>query len=71
MRDELSRGFGFVVSDGSFKDKAGAAAWIIEGSDSMHRILGTWYTPGVKEDHSSFHSKLAGIVGALHTISFW
>jgi len=30
MQVVLSKGEGFAVSDGSFKDEAGAAAWIIE-----------------------------------------
>jgi len=30
MQVALSKGEGFVVSDGSFKDEASAAAWIIE-----------------------------------------
>jgi len=67
----LSGGLGFAVSDGSYKDKAGVAAWIIEGPDSTNRIVGSWHTLGHKEDHSSFRSKLTGIIGVLHTISFW
>jgi len=50
----LSGGLGFAVSDGSYKDEAGAAAWIIKGPDSTNRIVGSWHTPGYKEDHSSF-----------------
>jgi len=30
MQVVLSKGEGFAVSDGSFKDEAGATAWIIE-----------------------------------------
>jgi len=63
--------FGFAVSNCSFKDDARVAAWLIEGSDSMNQLIGTWHTPGTMADHSLFRSELAGIVGALHTISFW
>jgi len=30
-QEALSKGNGFVMSNGSFKDEMGAAAWIIEG----------------------------------------
>ena len=33
LQTALSRGKGYAVSDGSFKDKAGSAAWIIEGAN--------------------------------------
>jgi len=45
---------GFAVSDGSFQEKVGAAAWIIEGSTGHSQIIGTMITPGSPEDHSSF-----------------
>jgi len=35
------------------------------------RIEGEWHTPGHQDDHSSFCSKLARIVGTLYTLSFW
>jgi len=37
---------------------------------ATNQLACSWYTPRHKEDHSSFHSKLAGIVGVLHTLSF-
>ncbi len=62
MMNGLQAGLGYAVSDGSYKDDAGAAAWIIEGSDSTSRLIGTWYTPGTTDNHSSFRSKIAGII---------
>jgi len=67
----LSHGHGYAVSDGSYKDERGAAAWIIEGSTSALRLIGQIYTPGHSTDHSSFCSKLTGIVGILYTLTFW
>jgi len=49
----------------------GAAAWIIKGPNSTLHLIGQWHMPGHKDDHSSFHSKLAGIIGVLHTLTFW
>ncbi len=69
--DRLSSGQGYAVCDGSFKDKSGAAAWIIEGPNSALRLMGNWHTPGMTSDHSSFRSELAGILGALHTLTFF
>ncbi len=35
------------------------------------RLTGQLYTPGHGTDHSSFHSKVAGIIGAVYTLTFW
>ncbi len=67
----LSEGHGYAVSDGSYKDESGAAAWIIEGQTSAARLTGAWHTPGHEEDHSSFRSEVAGVLGILYTLSFW
>jgi len=32
LRQDLQKSQGFVVSDGSFRDKAGTAAWSIKGN---------------------------------------
>jgi len=61
----------FMVSNSLFKDEAGMAAWIIEGSTSSTRLVGQWHTLGQSLDHSSFCSKLVGIVGTLYTLTFW
>ena len=71
VRSALSAGQGYAVSDGSFKNDTGAAAWIIEGPNSSVRIIGQMHTPGYSADHSSFRSELAGIVGVLYTLTFW
>jgi len=67
----LSQGQGYAVSDGSYKDEMGAAAWIIEGPTLALRLTGQIYTPSHSMDHSSFRSKLSGIVGVLYTLTFW
>jgi len=65
---DIQNGHGYVVSDGSYRNDAGAAAWIIEGCDATSRIIGTMITPGQDADHSSFCSELAGLYGALCTL---
>jgi len=72
MQEALLRGHGFTVSDGSYKDEAGAMAWIIKkGSNLSMPLVGKRHTPGQPSDHSLFCSELAGIVGALYTLPFW
>jgi len=71
MMEALSKGSGYAVSDGSFKDAARVAAWIIKGPTSELRLTSQWQTPGPPKGHSLFCSKVAGIVGVLYTLSFW
>jgi len=71
MQEALLDSHSFAVSDGSFKEETGAVVWIIEGRLLETRIIRKWYTPGQAPNHSSFQSKLAGIVGVLYTLTFW
>jgi len=57
-----------VVSDGSFKQGSRACAWIIKGSTSKYRIIGSMITPGFPGDQSSFQSKEASQYGLLITL---
>jgi len=52
--NKLSDGQGYAVSNGSFKEESGAAAWLIEGPNSDLWLTGKWHTPGTSSDHSSF-----------------
>jgi len=70
MQAALSNGEGFAISNGSFKDEAGAAAWIIEDKSANLCIIGQWHTPGQPPDHSLFWSELAWILGILYTLTF-
>jgi len=65
---DIRKGHGYIVSDGSYRNNASAAAWIIEGRDATCRIIGMMITPGYETDHSSFCSKLMGLYGALCTL---
>ncbi len=57
-----------AVSNGSYQNNSGTAAWIIEESTGENQIQGSMITPGTTGDHSSFHSKAAGIYGILLTL---
>jgi len=54
-----------AVSNGSFRDQLGAAAWMIEGTMAEHRLLGTGHTLGNLEDQSAYQSELFGLWGIL------
>jgi len=57
-----------AVSNGSFKDWAGAAAWTIEGAMVANRIVGNGLTPGEPEDQSAYRSELFGLWGIFASL---
>jgi len=65
---DISKGLGYTVSNGSFQEQAGAAAWIIEGKDHSNQLIGTIHTLGSGTDHSTFWSEVAGLLGNLLTL---
>jgi len=50
----ITTGIAIAVSDRSFQDSHGSAAWTIEGQDKQDRILGKGRTPGAPEDQSAY-----------------
>jgi hypothetical protein len=58
-----------AVSDGSFKDSYGTAAWVVEGLNSYGRMMGQVITPGGPSDHSSYRSELSGIYSILVVVN--
>jgi len=57
-----------AVSNGSFQDQSGSAAWTIEGTTSAYHIVGTGRMPGTTMDQSAYCSKRFGLWGMLRTI---
>ena len=58
---DIATGKAVGVSDGSFKDEAGTAAWIIENELGTQRIMGTVVVPGYGSDQSAYRSEIAGL----------
>jgi hypothetical protein len=54
-----------AVSDGSFQEGYGMAAWVIEGEEEKGRITGRIIAPGGDGDHSAYRSELAGILAVM------
>jgi hypothetical protein len=70
----LKNGDAITVSDGSYKDQHGTAAWVIEGSNRIGRISGMVITPGHGHDQSTYRSELAGIYSIMvlvHHLCTW
>jgi len=65
---DITQGTALAVSNGSFKEGRGVAAWTIEGRTATDKITGACLVPGTAEDHSTFWSKLMGILGVLLTV---
>ena len=58
---DIADGKAVGVSDGSFKDEGGTAAWIIENELGTQRIMGVALVPGYGSDQSAYRSEIAGI----------
>jgi hypothetical protein len=50
-----------ALSDGSYKDIHGGAAWVLEGENKHGRISGAAVAPGDEADHSSYRSEITGL----------
>jgi len=68
LREVMITGQAVTVSNGSFQDQCGSAAWTIEGTMSAHRIVGMGWMPGTTMDQSAYCSKLFGLWGMLRMI---
>jgi len=49
------------VSNGSYHEGYGSAAWVLEGSTSANRITGVIETPGERDSQSLYRSELTGL----------
>jgi hypothetical protein len=65
----ISQGDAITISDGSFQDTYGTAAWVLEGSDSAGRMRGAVIVPGNANDQSAYRSELAGIYSILVAVT--
>lgn len=70
VADAIKAGQCIAVSDGSFKDGMGTAAWKILGTSTNTWISGSTWVPGPTESQSSFRSELAGMFSIALLVSF-
>jgi hypothetical protein len=54
-----------MVTDGSYKDSDGTAAWIIESQDGTEFIMGLSLVPGPCNIQNAYRSELTGILAIL------
>jgi len=58
-----------AVSNGSFKEQFGTAAWVYYDANTNETLgTGKLNTPGYPEDQCSYHSKISGLYGIAVTI---
>ena len=65
----IEAGTAIAVSDGSFKEVFGTAAWTIRGASNEAFLTGVNVVPGAPTDQSAFQSELAGLYGILMAIT--
>ncbi len=65
LAEALYQGTAIAVSDGSFHEQYGTAAWVLEGENSMGRISGAVISPGTSQDQSAYRSVLTGIYAIM------
>ncbi len=61
----ITQGEAIAISDGSYKDTYGTAAWVFKGAAATGRVVGSVVVPGSAQDQSSYRSELAGIYSIL------
>ena len=70
MHTKIRNKTAICVTDGSYKNKRGTAAYIlkskINSTDSQTFVN---QTPGKEEDQDPFRAKLAGIYGCIKTVT--
>jgi hypothetical protein len=67
----LIAGSAIAVSDGSFKDGRGTAAFVIEDCihpNNLSQAIGVNTVPGSLEDHSAYRSELSGDWGVISAV---
>jgi hypothetical protein len=65
IAEAIKNGDAIAVSDGSFKDGFGTAAYVIETDYCRGRMTGKVITPGGLTDQSPYRSELSGILSIL------
>jgi hypothetical protein len=58
-----------AVSDGSFQDSFGTAAWVIETDSGDSRLTGKVITPGGEHDQDAYRSELSGIAATVYMVN--
>jgi hypothetical protein len=71
MAQAIKSGNAITVTDGSYKNGRGTAAFILEISDNFEPIgciVGVNSISGEKEDQSSYRSEIGGVSGVIETV---
>jgi hypothetical protein len=61
LAKSIQDGDAIAISDGSFQDQYGTAAWALEGQGPSGRIVEAVTAPDTAKDQSAYRSELTGI----------
>ena len=68
VAEAIWNGQAIAVSDGSYKDHFGTAAYVLEGDTDDHHIVAVMVVPGDHHSQSPFCSELVGLYGIIHMV---
>jgi len=68
LAEAICKGTAIAISDGSFQDQQGVAAWTIKGYNNSNQILGRGRTPSTPTDQSAYCSELFGLWGIFKAL---
>ncbi len=60
IADSIRRGRAIAVTNGSFKEDLGTAAYVVKGDDVTNQLIVVNQSPGHSANQSSFRSELLG-----------
>jgi hypothetical protein len=68
--ESIQQGTAVAVTDGSFKDTMGTAAYVVQDRliDPTSRIVLVIQTPGRSKDHTPYRAEIRGVLGIVLTL---
>jgi hypothetical protein len=69
LRQAIQSFDAIAVSDGSYQESFGSAAWVLEGTTAKGQITGVVGTPGHGASQSSYRSELTGLYCIVLTVN--
>ena len=66
VAEAIWNGWAIAVSDGSYKDQFGTAAYVLKGDTGTHHMVAVVVVPGDHHSQSLFCSELVGLYGIIH-----
>ena len=68
MAEAIWNGQAIAVSDGSYKDQFGTAAYMLKGNTGTHHVVAVMVVPSDHHSQSPFCSELVGLDSIIHMV---